>query len=117
MRGCHVTYEIITPESAEHGDAEERGFVLADGSHVELPGDVYGAPAGEIKARCALSLRDALQQIGLVEDSGFWFSEVDGRKHYGTGAETRHSLHLPDGASAASYDRVRRILKAENALI
>jgi hypothetical protein len=31
----HRTYEIITPESAEHGEAEERGF-LSEGEEVNF---------------------------------------------------------------------------------
>lgn len=33
-----VTYETITPESAEHGDAEERGFMLPGGARGASPG-------------------------------------------------------------------------------
>jgi len=30
MNKFSVTYEIVTPESAEYGDAEDRGWVVED---------------------------------------------------------------------------------------
>lgn len=107
----HVTYEIVTHESAQHADAAERGFVLADRTHVELEPHVCGPAAGAVKDQCRLTLREACELVGLVEDSGNWFTEIDGTKHYGTGDETTQSLHPPDKITAASYGRLRRLLK------
>ena len=102
----HVTYEIVTPESAEDGDAAERGYAMPHGWQFELstmtPADV---------AACALDLRSAVDMLGCVEDSGRWFSEINSRPDYATGAETRFDLHPPCNITPASYARLRRLLK------
>lgn len=91
-----VTYEIITPESAEHGDAAERGYVA--------PGEWRDDDPQP------MSLREALQLCYPQEDSGSWFSECDGREDYRTGAWERRSLHPPRNITASSYGRLVRLL-------
>jgi hypothetical protein len=105
MTKFHVTFEVVTPESAEHGDAESRGYVYAGGweddlSLVDDP-NLY-----------AMDLRNALRLMGGCEDCGTWFTEHDGRVNYRTGAETRYSLHPPQNITGASYRRVARLLRA-----
>jgi hypothetical protein len=91
------TYEIITPESAEHGDAEERGFEFQDR---------------------AVSFREL---IDMIEHDGFatascwpcrgdardWISTINPERNYATGQDTYYSLHLSHNASprAAKYWR------------
>ncbi len=111
MQKFHVTYEIVTPESAEHGDAAERGFVLPGGWHEELPAHVFGEEAGKIKDECGLSLREAVDLVSLVEDSGHCFTEIDERQNYNTGESEIRSLHPPENITPASYGRLRRLLK------
>jgi len=67
MAQFHVTYDVITPESAEQGDVAERGFIDSRGWHVELPDGVCGEPAGAIKDACGMTLREALNYV-----SGVW---------------------------------------------
>jgi hypothetical protein len=95
-----VSYEIITHESAEHGDAEERGFVL--------PGE-WREPV-ETKEDVNMGLRDAMRLAHPQEDSGSWWQEVDGREDYATGAREYRAIHPPQDITAASYARVSRIL-------
>lgn len=94
----YVTYEIVTEESAEHGDCAERGFVT--------PGQWKG-PEAE-----AMTLREAVNLIGCTENSGRWFTETDGRQDYITGACESRSLHPPENITPASYDRLARLLNA-----
>ena len=77
------TYEIITPKSAEQGDAEERGFEYKDQEF-----DTLWDMAKEI--------RDA----GATEPSEYghgtphtWYSTVDPDRDYKTGEETYYSFH------------------------
>lgn len=42
MKSVTVTYEIVTPESAEHGDAAERGFYQPGGWHYPTPDGLVG---------------------------------------------------------------------------
>jgi len=114
----HVTYDVVTPESAEHSDYAESGFMTADYQQVELPAGCCGAAAGQIKDLCGLRLREAIELMSCVEDGGAGtsFYECDGRQDYRTGAETRYALHCPDHATGASLARIRRLLVARGLL-
>jgi hypothetical protein len=87
-----VTYDVITPESAENGDFEESGFIDE-----------------------ACSLREAFDLVGrqLLEDCGTWFSNAEyghgTRSYYEQGREEVRSLHPPRSITPASYERLRRL--------
>lgn len=104
MQKFRVTYEIVTPESAEHGDTEECGFVAYGGWRVSLEESKACADAIE------LDLRGALDLCNPDCDCGAWFSESDGREDYRTGERETRSLHPPRNITAASYGRLRRLL-------
>lgn len=110
MRAFHVTYRTVTPESAEHGDEADHGFVDArDQEHSTI--DAPCGPAFQpIKDSFALTLREAVELVGCMEDAGHWFSEVDGRDDYRTGANTVRAFHMPDNVTASSYARLARLL-------
>ena len=91
-----VTYEIVTPESAEHGDHAEIGFVAAGGWHRN--------------ERENMTLRTAMKLCYPQEDSGTGFYEVDGRQDYRTGSFETRALHVPANITASSLARVRRVL-------
>lgn len=93
-----VTYEIVTPESAEQGDAESRGYVQ--------PGEWRTDDASEAGMR----LREAMRLCSPQHDCGRWFSEEDGRTDYRTGAVETRSIHPPRNVTDASYARIRRVL-------
>jgi hypothetical protein len=107
-----VTYDIVTPESAEHGDAEEIGFVHANGGQDEL--SIVPMGAEDYK----MGLREALSLMGGMEDggSGESFYETDGRQNYQTGAETRYAFHIPRTVTVSSRNRIVRLLKKERLL-
>jgi hypothetical protein len=102
MGRFRVTYEIITPESAEHGDCAESGYVEPLGWKFQ-PGNE--SPEG-------LTLREATNLVSCVENSGRWFTEIDGRTDYRTANEERRSLHPPANITRASYARLARLLRA-----
>lgn len=112
MPSFHVTYEIVTPESAAHADAAERGFVTGYGQRVELKGHVFGGAARLIKNDCAMRLRPAIELIGCVEGNGGNYYETDPRQNYKNGHETRYALHAPDKITASSLRRLERLLKS-----
>lgn len=106
-----ITYEIITPESAEHGDADERGFVEPRfDMHVPIE-EVMANGQDWPKESLRWTLRHAEIFLGRngMEDNGRWFTALDGNTNYQTGAETRYSLHPDDNTTPASYDRLKRI--------
>jgi len=101
----HVTYEIVTPESAEYGDCDESGFICED----------------------VKSLRDAMDSLFETRTSacdGFecvdasdsdigharWFTVYNGMEHF-TGATESRSLHLPESMTPASRMRVYALLR------
>lgn len=100
-----VTYEIVTPESAEHGDVDERGFVEENAT-----------------------LRDAIQAVNetrtnrvdgvdcIETDSSpcirpRWITIANGGE-FETGAHESRSLHVPDTVTTASARRIARIMGA-----
>lgn len=104
MAVFNVTYEIVTQESAEHGDSDESGFII------------QGA-----------GLRDALfhinrtrtAMVGGVEaietsesGSDFRWITVYNAAEYETGAHESRSLHIPDNVTPSSRRRIARMLGA-----
>ena len=90
-----VTYEIVTPESSEHGDAEDRGFVDE-----------------------GCSFRNAVMFVSghATEPSDYpvryarWFTHYNYNNDFMTGAEESRSIHIPDSVSAASRKRIAKLL-------
>lgn len=105
MLNFRVTFEVVTPESAEHGDAESRGYVAApDSTEVEM------------------RLRSALYSLGWSEQ-GFEPSQYPGNgfrwitayavEHAGDSEESR-SLHIPDHVTPSSRARILRLCQSGN---
>ena len=100
-----VTYEIVTPESAENGDVESHGFVLPGNGRDDIetamtqPRDAYN-----------ITLREAMGLASPNEDSGNWWTEHEHDTDYRTGAVENRSIHPPRNITPASYRRVSRIL-------
>ena len=79
-----VTYEIVTHESAENGEAEDSGFIT--------PGEWrYAAMADGVD----LTLREALNIVCPQENCGRWWNESDARIDYRSGAHETRALHPP----------------------
>lgn len=116
-----VTWETITDASAEHGDADARGFVRHDGARETLDASMRD-PAGDLHN---MRLRDALEALedcpGTLEalepsDSDHtgarWITAHYRRDDCGAGdviAESL-SLHLPDSITPASRARLVRLI-------
>lgn len=98
MTRFNVTVETVTPESAEHGDCSDRGFVSKNCS-------IHAALA-------ALGFTySGRRQSGLgFEDSGSWFSTIDPERDYRTGSETTYAIHPPRTITKSSYRRLARLL-------
>jgi len=89
-RPFNVTFEVVTPESSEHGEAAESGF-LAE----------------------SVSLSDAVAMTHVYGpawiDCGNWFTYT-GEACFLTGEVTSFSIHPPRSISRASYARIARAL-------
>lgn len=105
-----ITYEVITPESAEQGDAEERGFIEPK-YKLRVPLDEALNESDWPAESLEWSLVEAEQFLGRngMEDSGTWFSSCDPERDFYTGAETYYALHPNRGVTSASYDRLKAI--------
>lgn len=93
----NVTYEIVTQESAEYGDAAERGYIAEN-----------------------VSFRDAVRYLEVAgcpeADSCYpavprWITTQDDT-YYGTGEVESRSLHIPRTTTASSAIRIARYLGA-----
>lgn len=95
----HVTYEIVTHESAAEGDYAEGGFL-----------DAHGLPDQESHP---MTLREALQLVSPTEASsshagaGLWFSS-EPQLDYCTGDYETRSLHA---AGRMTERRARRLAR------
>jgi len=103
MNGFRVTYEIVTYESAEHGDAESRGFIEPGGWRTPVDEAIAGTEL------FGMSLREAMRLAYPIEDSGHWWTG-EAEQDYRTGAYETRSIHPPEGITPASYARVTRLL-------
>ena len=100
-----VTYDIVTPESAEDGGVAERGFVLPGSWRVDIE-----TAMADTEGEYGMSLREALRLVYPREDCGCWWSESDGDTDYRTGGVETRSLHPPRNITPSSYRRVSRLL-------
>lgn len=75
-----TTYEIITPESAEEGDAEERGWIDEEGQEC-TPEEAFKMVEG-----CEPSASDYT--------GGVWYTDNEYHTDFKTGAEESRSYHL-----------------------
>jgi hypothetical protein len=95
MTTFDVTYDIVTHESAEHGDTAERGFVAQ-----------------------GISLREAIREIGgCAYEADCWpvrgpryFINHEFNEDFATGARETRYLHLPNHLTEASRLRIARLL-------
>ena len=113
-RRIRISYETVTPESAEIGDCADSGWEDEDGVCVEID----ESDVEEHGSVCAAVAARAVDIIGRgCEASDYptccpghtWYTEIDGDMDYSDGSETRRSYHL-DGFSAeeerAIYDAI-----------
>ena len=98
-----VTYEIVTPESAEMGDAEARGFI---GEGLTLR-EAFEAVNGT-----RTSLVDCVQSIEANEYpcvAPSWVTVTNGME-FETGAHESRSIHFPQSLTASTRRRICRAL-------
>lgn len=97
-----VTFEIVTPESAEDGDAEERGYVSRSVTLRQAVGDLHSTRTSAV---------DGVQSIEANESpvrSPRWITVFNGPE-FETGANESRSLHIPPGVTDSSRLRIARL--------
>jgi hypothetical protein len=113
-----VSYEIITPESAEHGDADERGWEDEDGASTEP--DEYDQQDGLTAVDIAVRF---LRECGPLEPSssqfhsGIWYTNhgesdngtVTNKSYFLTNFTHEEEWSVWRGVTApAQFDREQR---------
>ncbi len=102
-REFSVSFEIVTPESAENGEAEDSGFELESGSLREAVETLFGTRTSGvggveyIEPDCS----DTTQARWLTVANGMEFR---------TGARESRSLHFPNTMTPASRARLCALL-------
>lgn len=105
-RQFSVTYEIVTAESAEHGEAEERGYVITEEDGYSLRECI----AELFKTRT--NAVDGIECIyGQCGHWGAWLT-VCNSSEFETGARESRALHLPPRITLASQKRLFKLLGA-----
>lgn len=100
-----VTYEIVTPESAENGESDEQGY------------ECIGCTLRQAVEAVTGTRTNAVDGVECVEPSASdisaarWVTVLNGME-FETGAQESRSLHFPDHMTAASKRRVCRMLGA-----
>jgi len=104
-----VTYETTTPESIEHGDNADHGYVMPGEWRYSLLDETLDHANQDY----SMSLREALDLASPDQDCGRWFSETsEGRCNYRTGEVEQRAIHPARDITPASYDRLKRLLGA-----
>jgi len=99
----NVTFEIVTPESAEHGDAAECGFIARGLRLREALGAVTGTRTSRAGGVICIEADN-----GKPDASSRWLTVYNGME-FETGAFENRSLHIPDSVTGASRQRIARL--------
>jgi len=103
MAKFNVTYEIVTPESAENSEADEIGFIAEGVSFREAVEEVQLTRTCDVDGIMGIEASDSRIEAAR------WFTIYNGAE-FETGARESLSLHVPDHVTAASRRRIARIL-------
>ena len=107
MRTYSITFDVVTPESAEHGDFAETGYIVKDRPIViDEDCDAITAAVKLIQDNCG----HVEASCSTIDRYTSWI-QSDGGMDYSTGAETRHNVHL-EGYSDAEMVAVAAGLTA-----
>ena len=98
-----VTYEIVTPESAEQGDASERGFICRDVTLREAIAALFETRTSQVDGIQAIEPNDS------DHTRARWITVYNGAE-YLTGAHESRSLHF-QGVTPASAARIVRLVE------
>ncbi len=103
LPGFSVTYEIVTPESAEDGEAEETGYTLESGSLREALAEVWETRTSQVDGVECMEpdCSDPARATSFRVCNGMEFE---------TGARESRTLHFPRGVSPGSAARLCRLI-------
>jgi hypothetical protein len=97
-----VTYEIVTPESAAEGDADERGYI-EDGARLRDALEAFRQTR-----TCQVDGIQSIEPDSHPCERPRWFT-VNNGPEFDTGARESRSLHIPETVTRASARRIARL--------
>lgn len=98
-----VSYEIVTEESVEHGDAAERGFIDKNLSLRDAIKALHATRTNEVECSPYFPETD-----GTPVDRPRWVTVHNGME-YRTGEYESRSLHIPEKITRASARRIAKL--------
>jgi hypothetical protein len=118
QKGFKITFEIITPESAEQGDVEESGWIDEEGTSMDP--DKWDLEDGKTAVDLAVKfLQDNTGGGGLeASTSGAlsdhdWWTSYQWSNDYNTGEEENRSFH-PYGFTEQELNEINRRLSGKH---
>ncbi len=132
-RSISITFETMTPESAEQGDFANHGWVAPNETEVSLCCDCRGRSLQDVARKPRIkraqqgkfdwTLRDAVRFMLDKRLGSMWFSGAqddslnvitqEDQDEYHPGNSQRWSMHVR--ASQGTLDRLARVLKGQGA--
>lgn len=106
MHKFNVSYEIVTQESAEYGDADERGFISELVPLRDAVSDLFDTRT------CHVDRVTCIEASSSCLHGGDWITVTNGMEFL-TGAYESRSLHFPRNITKASATRLARLLGAQ----
>ena len=99
MKKFNVTYDIVTPESAEHGDYDEIGYIANAVSLREAIDLLFETRTCECDG--VASIEPSCSMISEAR----WLNVVNGMEFL-TGAVEARALHFPEEITGSSRKRI-----------
>lgn len=105
-----VTFEVVTPESAENGDVESSGL---EGENLSFA-DAVRYATGESTPRFAKGYIAEPNDSRIEHARWITFYNVEQgtRRYYATGEEVNRSIHFPESLTPSSRARICRYFGA-----
>ena len=103
----NVTFEIVTPESAENGEAEKLGFIE---KNVNLRGAICAVKETRTAHVDGVSSIEA--NVWPSDKGNFNWITITNGMEYLTGAHESRSIHIPENITPSSRNRILRLLTA-----
>ena len=94
-----ITFETISPESAENVDFEETGFLHEGLSFREAMDVLRWASGCHVEADC-YPVRNPR-----------WFTFYNAEENFATGSITNYALHIPEHITEASRRRIAKLVR------
>jgi hypothetical protein len=99
----NVTYEIVTPESAEEADVDEHGYIQAEATLREALTAVWDTRTSHVDGILSVEVSDRWCDARWVT--------VNNGMEFLTSAYESRSLHFPEELTGATRKRIIRLVR------